>query len=77
MSPQGRSVNLFDKPNSVEIRPDIVITRDDGCRFIIDTKWKIVCGSDKVSNEDLYQMIVYSEKYGARLTILLYPKSEG
>ena len=37
---QDKGYYLFDSPRQFALRPDIVITRRDGSRIILDTKWK-------------------------------------
>lgn len=54
------------------IRPDIVVKTEDDT-FVIDTKWKIV-ESNKPSDDDLKQMFTYNLHWGAKRTMLLYPK---
>lgn len=55
------------------VRPDIVI-KYNGVTSIIDTKWKRVINS-RASIEDLRQMYVYNKYWGAKKSMLLYPKS--
>lgn len=55
------------------IKPDILITKENGENFIIDTKWKIVT-SNKPSDEDLKQMFVYNLHWESPKSMLLYPQ---
>ena len=58
------------------MRPDLVIRKGREV-FILDTKWKVL-NPDKpnggISQEDMYQMCAYQQKWGARCTTLIYPK---
>lgn len=83
VSTQDRGHYLFNKLNGERhrkfaLRPDIVVTRDDGSTVILDTKWKRLV-NDKVSNygisqADMYQMYAYAKKYNTANIWLLYPK---
>lgn len=55
------------------IKPDILITKEDGENFIIDTKWKIT-NSNKPSDQDLKQMFVYNLHWESPKSMLLYPQ---
>lgn len=55
------------------IKPDILITKEDGENFIIDTKWKVVT-SNKPSDQDLKQMFVYNLHWKSPQSMLLYPQ---
>ena len=64
---------LFDSPNhdspnhKFRLKPDIVITKDDGSQIILDTKWKSLSDNERmnygISQSDMYQMYAYSKKY--------------
>ena len=77
ISTQDKGYYLFDSPRQFALRPDIVITRGDGTRIILDTKWKSL--SDKpginygISQTDMYQMYAYAKKYKTSEIWLLYP----
>ena len=77
---QDRGYYLFDEPRQFALRPDIVITRDDGSRIILDTKWKSLtdkpAGNYGISQGDMYQMYAYSKKYETSEIWLLYPLNE-
>lgn len=69
---QGRGV--------FSLRPDIVITREDSSRIIMDTKWKRLINDEGknygISQVDMYQMFAYSKKYNTPDIWLLYPKTK-
>jgi 5-methylcytosine-specific restriction enzyme subunit McrC len=77
VSSQDKGYYLFDVPRQFALRPDIVITRDDGSRIILDTKWKGLVDNPRVnfgiSQADMYQMYAYSKKYSSPEIWLLYP----
>lgn len=54
-----------------KIRPDIFI-KTKNAQLILDTKWKML-SDGKPSMEDLRQIFVYNQYFGARKGILLYP----
>ena len=77
---QDKGYYLFDEPKKFSLRPDIVITKDDGCsKIILDTKWKRL--TDKranygISQADMYQVYAYAKKYETGDVWLLYPATE-
>ena len=77
LSTQDKGFYLFDSPRQFALRPDIVITREDGSRIILDTKWKSLIDSPRknygISQADMYQMYAYSKKYETPEIWLLYP----
>jgi len=80
ISTQDRSFHLFDSPRQFALRPDIVITRDDGSKIILDTKWKSLVDRPRInygiSQADMYQMYAYAKKYETSEIWLLYPVNE-
>ena len=71
---QNTSGRLFDNSKRFRLRPDMMFETDDS-RIIVDTKWKILASDRDISESDMYQMYVYSQKYDSKKTVLLYPKS--
>lgn len=76
--PLGFKISFQNKTDFWEtktIRPDIVITSNDGQTYVIDTKWKII-DAKKPSDDDLKQMFTYNLHWNAKKTMLLYPKTD-
>ena len=78
LTTQGRGKYLFDYPRAkFALVPDIVITRGNDSRIILDTKWKRLIDKPQVnygiSQADMYQMYAYAKKYETSDIWLLYP----
>lgn len=82
---QVKEYYLFDKPDKrFGLKPDIVITKEDGKKIILDTKWKRLINNSKrdygISQSDMYQVYAYSKKYekpNMKPEVwLLYPMTE-
>ena len=82
VSYQDTGYYLFNTLNGMDhkkfaLKPDVVITRDDGSTVILDTKWKRlfndVSKNYGISQADMYQMYAYSKKYDTSEIWLLYP----
>lgn len=77
---QDKGYYLFDTPRKqFQLRPDIVITRDNHT-VILDTKWKSLIDNERknygISQQDMYQMYAYSKKYDTPEIWLLYPDNK-
>ena len=80
ISCQDKGYYLFDEPRQFALRPDIVITRTDGSKIVLDTKWKVLVDRPRInygiSQQDMYQMYAYAKKYKTSEIWLLYPINE-
>ena len=80
ISIQDKGYYLFDAPRQFALRPDIVITRNDGSRIVLDTKWKRLTDKPRInygiSQGDMYQMYAYAKKYKTSEIWLLYPVND-
>lgn len=81
ISTQDKGFYLFDDPEKFSLRPDIVITKENGDIIILDTKWKILIDDERknygVSQADMYQMYAYAKKYNAEKVFVIYPLGPG
>jgi 5-methylcytosine-specific restriction enzyme subunit McrC len=79
ISTQDKGFYLFDEPEKFSLRPDIVITKENGEIIILDTKWKILIDNERknygVSQADMYQMYAYAKKYDSKKVFVIYPLS--
>lgn len=80
ISCQDKGYYLFDEPRQFALRPDIVVTRTDGSKIVLDTKWKALVDRPRInygiSQPDMYQMYAYAKKYETSEIWLLYPINE-
>lgn len=85
VSAQGKGHYLFNTLNGENhkkfaLRPDLVVTRDDGSTIILDTKWKSLSNDPRsnyaISQADMYQMYAYAKKYGTSEIWLIYPVNQ-
>lgn len=79
---QDRGYYLFEEEyrQIFALRPDIVVTKSDGHKIIMDTKWKRLNSNREanygISQGDMYQMFAYAKKYQTSDIWLLYPITE-
>lgn len=82
VSAQDRGYYLFEEDyrQIFALRPDLVVTRPNGQKIIMDTKWKRLNSNQDanygISQADMYQMFAYSKKYQTSDIWLLYPMTE-
>lgn len=60
-----------DQP-AFQLRPDVVVERDDIPWLVIDAKWKELSGS-ALNSEDVHQVLAYGATLGTRRVALVYP----
>ena len=76
---QDQGYYLFDTPHRFALRPDIVVTTENGHKIIFDTKWKKLnnnsSGNYGISQADMYQMYAYAKKYRTPDVWLIFPKT--
>ncbi len=73
VSRQDTSLYLFTEPRKFQLRPDILVTKDN-LTFVLDTKWKIIEKERDISQADMYQMYAYHRRYqNVKKVVLLYP----
>ena len=79
VSLQDYGYYLFDAPQRFALKPDIVVTTDNGHKIIFDTKWKKLNnnpnGNYGLSQADMYQMYAYAKKYRTPDVWLIFPKT--
>jgi 5-methylcytosine-specific restriction enzyme subunit McrC len=56
----------------LQVRPDIVITREGEPLLVVDAKWKRLARSLLVT-DDVYQVLAYCAGLGVRRAVLIYP----
>jgi 5-methylcytosine-specific restriction enzyme subunit McrC len=62
------------RQKSIKIKPDIVIDKGEKSYMVLDTKWKnLDNNTEKISNEDLKQVFVYSIYFKVQKVALIYP----
>jgi len=65
------------------LKPDLVIYKEQKIHAVLDTKWKLIDGGGKdkygISQADMYQMFAYGHKYlaGKGDIVLIYPQHDG
>lgn len=71
------TIDTIIRNGGYKLRPDIQLYKekfDKSPSLIIDTKYKRINSLDDISQQDLYQMFAYSQKYSCKEILLLYPK---
>ena len=82
VSAQDRGYYLFEEDyrQIFALRPDLVVTRPNGQKIIMDKKRKRLNSNQDsnygISQADMYQMFAYSKKYQTPDIWLLYPMTE-
>ena len=71
--------DIIDESGKYRLEPDIAVRsiHDKTLLALLDTKWKKLKWDNPnhgVSNEDMYQMFVYSDKYNTKNIWLIYPQ---
>ncbi len=65
----------------LSLRPDLLIEApEDARKLVLDTKWKRLSGSGGrggAGPADIYQLYAYTQRYGCKRSILLYPHVAG
>jgi len=82
---QVRSEYLVSHKNKdmFNLKPDLVIYKEQKIHAVLDTKWKLIDGGGKdkygISQADMYQMFAYGHKYlaGKGDIVLIYPQHDG
>ena len=76
-----RHLITHDGNGVLSLRPDLLIEApEDDSRLVLDTKWKRLSGSGArggIGAGDLYQLYAYTQRYGCKRSILLYPHVSG
>ena len=69
---QEHSKYLFEDPCRFNLKPDIVIKKDNKTT-VLDTKWKRITKEKDISQGDMYQMYAYAHRCNAQNIWLIYP----
>lgn len=79
----NQSLCIHQDKRVFQLRPDLLIQRDQQTCLVLDTKWKRISASDTankygLSQSDFYQMFAYGHKYlaGKGEMLLIYPLTE-
>lgn len=79
----SHSLCEHDGEKMFQLRPDFLIRNGKENLVVLDTKWKIICSSDKtnkygLSQSDFYQLFAYGHKHlnGIGKMLLIYPQTD-
>jgi 5-methylcytosine-specific restriction enzyme subunit McrC len=62
----------LDQAHALELRPDVVVYRDERPVAVVDAKYKLR-SQGVPKNPDAYQLLAYARRYGVRRVWLVYP----
>lgn len=78
----SQSLCMHDKGHMFQLRPDLVVIKGNSICAVLDTKWKLLNGTDKankygLNQSDFYQLFAYGHKYlqGQGKMMLVYPQT--
>lgn len=62
----------LDQARAIQLRPDVVVYRQDQPVAVVDAKYKLR-GGGVPANSDAYQILAYARRYGVQRVWLVYP----
>lgn len=80
----GEHLARYDSRDMFSLRPDLIITKGEVNKVVLDTKWKLLdtkLNNSNVSQSDIYQLFAYAKKYLGGVTagkdvVLIYPSQD-
>ena len=77
---QGPQISMFEEKETYNMKPDIVLMKNEAHQFVLDAKWKKferkrVDSKHKITQSDLYQIYAYSKRYKCKTVMLVYPQN--